>query len=299
MASADVTTGRATTGRLPGGEALPPTAPVRARSRLRRVRARIGLGLRAFAKVVGSLLRIAFALAALRAIGVLHPGRSVVAHAIVIVVAFMVVAGPWFLRLARSLSFERAARIREQERADVAAHLHDSVLQTLALIQTRSSDGAAVATLARRQERALRRWLFERPDAHSGEGDTIGTALELAAGEVEELHGVPIEAVIVGDGRLDMRAEALVQATREAMTNAAKFARCERIDLYAEIEATRIVAFVRDRGVGFDADAVPSDRRGLRDSILGRMRRHGGRATVHSAPGEGTEIELLIELQPA
>jgi len=222
-----------------------------------------------------------------------------VAHAIVIVVAFMVVAGPWFLRLARSLSFERAARIREQERADVAAHLHDSVLQTLALIQTRSSDGAAVATLARRQERALRRWLFERPDAHSGEGDTIGTALELAAGEVEELHGVPIEAVIVGDGRLDMRAEALVQATREAMTNAAKFARCERIDLYAEIEATRIVAFVRDRGVGFDADAVPSDRRGLRDSILGRMRRHGGRATVHSAPGEGTEIELLIELQPA
>ena len=253
----------------------------------------------AFLRVGGSLLRIFFALAILHAVGVLRPGRSVVGHAAVIVVAFMVVAGPWFLRLARSLSFERAARIREQERAEVAAHLHDSVLQTLALIQTRSSDGAAVATLARRQERALRRWLFERPDASSGERDTIGTVLELAAGEVEELHGVPIEAVIVGDGRLDTRAEALVQAAREAMTNAAKFAYSERVDLYAEIEPTSIVAFVRDRGVGFDPDAIPADRRGLRDSIIGRMRRHGGRATVRSAPGEGTEVELTMELQPA
>jgi signal transduction histidine kinase len=202
------------------------------------------------------------------------------------------------MRLARSLSFERAARIREQERAEVAAHLHDSVLQTLALIQTRSNDGAAVATLARRQERALRRWLFERPDA-GAKHDTIGTVLELAAGEVEELHSVPIEAVIVGDGPLDTRAEALVQAAREAMTNAAKFARSERVDLYAEVTPTRVVAFIRDRGVGFDPDAIPADRRGLRDSIVGRMRRHGGRATVHSAPGDGTEVELTMELQSA
>jgi signal transduction histidine kinase len=249
--------------------------------------------------VVGSLLRIFFALAVLHAVGVLRPGRSAVGQAAVLAVAFMVIAGPWFMRLARSLSFERAARIREQERAEVAAHLHDSVLQTLALIQTRSNDGAAVATLARRQERALRRWLFERPDAHGGEHDTIGTVLELATGEVEELHGVPIEAVIVGDGPLDTRAEALIQAAREAMTNAAKFARSERVDLYAEIAPTRVVAFIRDRGVGFDPDAIPADRRGLRDSIVGRMRRHGGRATVHSAPGDGTEVELTMDLQPA
>jgi signal transduction histidine kinase len=240
-----------------------------------------------------------FALTLLRAVGVLHPGRSVVGHTVVIVVAFMVVAGPWFLRLARSLSFERAARIREQERAELAAHLHDSVLQTLALIQTRSSDAAAVATLARGQERALRRWLFERPDAGAGERDTIRTVLERSAGEVEELHGVPIEAVVVGDGLIDTRAEALVQAAREAMTNASKFARSERIDLYAEIQATRVVAFIRDRGVGFDPDSVPFDRCGVRDSIVGRMRRHGGRAAVHSALGEGTEVELEMELQPA
>jgi signal transduction histidine kinase len=244
-----------------------------------------------------TLLRVFFALAILHALGVLHPGRSLVAHTAVIVIAFMVVAGPWFVRMARSLSFERAARIREQERAELAAHLHDSVLQTLALIQSRSGDATAVASLARRQERALRGWLFERPDANSK--DKIKTALELAAGEVEELHGVPIEAVIVGDARLDTRSEALIQAAREALTNAAKFARSERIDLYAEIEPKRVVAFVRDRGVGFDPEAIPPDRCGVRDSIIGRMRRHGGSARVQSGLGEGTEVELEMELQTA
>src|SRR5580693_8173201 len=265
------------------------------------VTARAGsrFGLHSFARVGISLLRIVFALALLHALGVLHPNRSVVGHAAVILIAFAVVTGPWFLRLARSLSFERAARIREQERAELAAHLHDSVLQTLALIQTRSGDATAVATLARRQERALRRWLFERSDTQVDASDSVKAVLELAAGEVEELHGVPIETVIVGDGALNSRVEALVQAAREAMTNAAKFARSERIDLYAEIEPTGIVLFVRDRGVGFDMDAVPSDRRGVRDSIVGRVHRHGGRAAVRSTPGEGTEVELAIDLQPA
>jgi signal transduction histidine kinase len=249
-------------------------------------------------RVAISLLRIALVLALLHALGVLRPNRSFLAHAAVILIAFAIVAGPWFLRLARSLSFERAARIREQERAELAAHLHDSVLQTLALIQTRSGDAATVASLARRQERSLRRWLFERPDGSSGESDSTKAVLELAADEVEELHGVPIETVIVGDGPLNSRVEALVQAAREAMTNAAKFAHSERIDLYAEIESTGIAAFVRDRGVGFDLDAVPSDRRGVRESIVGRMRRHGGQAAIHSKPGEGTEVELTIGLQP-
>ena len=286
--------------RFSGGATPPAGMLARILPRLSNSPPRAGLGRRhALVRVGASLLRIVFALTLLRAVGVLHPGRSVVGHTVVIVVAFMVVAGPWFLRLARSLSFERSARIREQERAELAAHLHDSVLQTLALIQTRSSDAAAVATLARGQERALRRWLFERADASAGERDTIRTVLERSAGEVEELHGVPIEAVIVGDGRIDTRAEALVQAAREAMTNASKFARSERIDLYAEIQATRVVAFIRDRGVGFDPDSVPFDRCGVRDSIVGRMRRHGGRAAVHSALGEGTEVELEMELQPA
>lgn len=204
---------------------------------------------------------------------------------------------PWFVRLGRSLSFERSARIREQERAEVAAHLHDSVLQTLALIQKRAGDPREVAGLARRQERELRSWLLARP--RDAEQDSVATALERAAAEVEELHRVPIEVVTVGDGLLNGRLEAMVQAAREAMTNAAKFASSERVDLYAEVEPGRVEVFVRDRGVGFDPDAIPADRRGVRDSIIGRMRRHHGSAAVHSRPGEGTEVELVMELEPS
>jgi len=201
---------------------------------------------------------------------------------------------PWFMGLGRSLSFERAARIREQERAELAAHLHDSVLQTLALIQKRAGDPREVAGLARRQERELRSWLLERPGR--GEQDSIATALERAAVEVEELHRVPVEVVTVGDGPLTDRLEAMVGAAREAMTNAAKFASSERVDLYAEVEPERVEVFVRDRGVGFDPQAIPADRRGVRDSIVARMERHDGRAAVHSAPGAGTEVELVMEL---
>ena len=254
-------------------------------------------GPRWLVRAVGAVIKVVVALWFLHTIGVVRPDSHTVGHAAVILVVGLIVVGPWFVRLARSLSFERAARIREQERAEVAAHLHDSVLQTLALIQTRSGDSAAVATLARRQERELRRWLFERPGSRAG--DSVKTALEMAAGEVEELHGVPIEVVIVGDGAVDTRLDALVQAAREAMTNAAKFAGSERVDLYAEVEPARVEVFVRDRGVGFDPSAISPDRRGVRDSIFGRMQRHGGRAAVHSAPGEGTEVDLVMELAPA
>jgi signal transduction histidine kinase len=245
-------------------------------------------------RLIAGALLVAFASAALlHAIGVQHSlGTAIWAVAIIAVVLGLVV-GPWVLRLGRSLSFERAARIREQERAELAAHLHDSVLQTLALIQKRAGDPREVAGLARRQERELRSWLLERPDP--GEGTSVAAALERVAAEVEELHRVPIEVVTVGDGPLNGRLEALVQAAREAMTNAAKFASSERVDLYAEVEPDRVEVFVRDRGVGFNPDAVPPDRRGVRDSIIGRMERHHGRAAVHSRPGEGTEIELVME----
>jgi len=200
-------------------------------------------------------------------------------------------------RLAGSLSSERSARIREQERAEVAAHLHDSVLQTLALIQKRAGDPREVAGLARRQERELRSWLLARPG--EAEQDTVAGALERAAAEVEEMHRVPIEVVTVGDVPLNSRLEAVVQAAREAMTNAAKFAGSERVDLYAEVEADRVEVFVRDRGVGFDTEAIPPDRRGVRDSILARMARHGGRGVVRSSSGEGTEVELVMERRAA
>jgi signal transduction histidine kinase/phage shock protein PspC (stress-responsive transcriptional regulator) len=244
-------------------------------------------------RVAIGVLLVAFASASLlHTFGVLHSlGKAIGAVAIIATVLAMLF-GPWFVRLARSLSSERAARIREQERAELAAHLHDSVLQTLALIQKRAGDPREVAGLARRQERELRHWLLERP-GRSGE-ETVASALERTAAEVEELHRVPIEVVTVGDGPLDARLHAIVQAAREAMTNAAKFAGCERVHLYAEVEPDRVEVFVRDRGVGFDPDAIPADRRGVRDSIIGRVERHHGRAAVHSRPGEGTEVELAM-----
>ncbi|HEY7892465.1 MAG TPA: ATP-binding protein [Solirubrobacteraceae bacterium] len=246
---------------------------------------------------VTPLLVLAAVFALLHAVGVLpredaHAIRGIVIG--IFVLGFLV--GPGFVRLGRSLNFERTARIREQERAELAAHLHDSVLQTLALIQKRAGDAGAVAKLARHQERELRRWLFERPGARGG--DSVKQRLEMAAVEVEELHGVPIEAVVVGDGPLDTRLDALVQAAREAMTNAAKFAGAERVDLYAEIAPPQVQVYVRDRGIGFDPDTIPVDRRGVRESILKRMERHGGRGLIHSTPGQGTEVELSMEGVP-
>jgi phage shock protein PspC (stress-responsive transcriptional regulator) len=243
--------------------------------------------------VVGGLL-VAFASASLlHMLGVLHSLGAALGAVAIIAVMLSLLFGPWFMRMGRSLSFERAARIRGQERAELAAHLHDSVLQTLALIQKRAADPSVVAGLARRQERELRRWLLERPDPAAGE--SIAVALERAAAEVEELQQVPIEVVTVGDGPVDGGLEAMVQAAREAMTNAAKFAGSERIDLFAEVGPDRVEVYVRDRGVGFDPLAIPTDRRGVRDSIVARMQRHHGSAAVHSTPGEGTEVELVME----
>jgi phage shock protein PspC (stress-responsive transcriptional regulator) len=245
-------------------------------------------------RLIAGGLFVAFGAAALlHAVGVQHSlGKAIWAVAIIGLVVGLVV-GPWVMRMGSSLSFERAARIREQERAEVAAHLHDSVLQTLALIQKRAGDPREVAGLARRQERELRSWLLKRPG--DAEQASVTGALERAAAEVEELHGVPIEVVTVGDTPLNGGLEAVVQAAREAMTNAAKFAGSERVDLYAEVEEERVEVFVRDRGVGFDLDAIPADRRGVRDSIIARMERHNGRAAVKSSPGEGTEVELVME----
>jgi phage shock protein PspC (stress-responsive transcriptional regulator) len=243
--------------------------------------------------ILGALL-VAFASASLlHHFRELHSlGRAIGAVAIIATIGgFLVV--PWFVRLGRNLASERSARIREQERAELAAHLHDSVLQTLALIQKRAADPREVAGLARQQERELRSWLQERPPP--GAGHSLAAALERAAAEVERQHRVPIEVITVGDTPLDGKLEALVRAAREAMTNAAKFAGSDRVDLFAETQGGRVEVFIRDRGVGFDPSAVPADRRGVRDSIIGRMERHSGRASVHSEPGAGTEVELVME----
>jgi signal transduction histidine kinase len=253
---------------------------------------RVSLPRDAFGRVlVGAALVVGGALVFLWLNDALQPARDVLLAVVVVLVALTLILAPWWLRLVRGLSAERTERIRSQERAEVAAHLHDSVLQTLALMQKRASEPREVAALARRQERELRAWLNGRRAA----GDaTVALALEAVAAEVEEAHGVPVEVVAVGDAPLDERAQALVAAAREALVNAAKFAPGGPVALYAEVDAETIEVFVRDRGPGFDPAAVPDDRRGVRESIVGRMERHGGRAVVHSAPGAGTEVELVI-----
>jgi len=280
---------RQSTGRAPIADTAAPAEPdaaeeLRALGRGAAVVSRVGLGI---------ALVIAAGLVFLQATGSLSAARDVVLAVIVVVVVLAVIFAPWILRLVRSLSAERAERIRSQERAEMAAHLHDSVLQTLTLMQKRSSDPREVAGLARRQERELRAWLSGRSTAAAA-GRMLG-ALERAAAEVEESSGVPVEVVAVGDCELDPAADAMVAAAREAMLNAAKHGGGSAVDVYAELANGRKHVFVRDRGPGFDPDAVPGDRRGVRESIVGRMTRNGGRAAIHSTRGQGTEVELVLE----
>ncbi|MDQ3627213.1 MAG: PspC domain-containing protein [Actinomycetota bacterium] len=207
------------------------------------------------------------------------------------VLGIALVLGPWISRLAQDLHTERRERIRSQERADVAAHLHDSVLQTLALLQRNADDPKAVARLARRQERELRDWLYVDEQVT---GLTLRTAVLEAAAEVEELHDVSVEVVCVGDLPLVDRTRALVAAAGEAIVNAAKHSGTDEVAVYVEVTASAVELFVRDRGVGFDPESVPADRWGVRHSIMERMRRHGGTAVVRSAPGGGTEVRLTV-----
>lgn len=203
--------------------------------------------------------------------------------------------GPWIYRLTRELGAERTERIRTQERADVAAHLHDSVLQTLAILQKNAHDPRIVSTLARRQERELRDWLYGSPTPTES---TLRSALDAAARQVEDDHGVPVEVVAVGDIALNSDGDALVRAGREAIVNAAKHSGASSIDVYAEVGSDEVDVFVRDRGTGFDPDTVGDStggtRMGIRESIFARMERHGGSARIRSAPGDGTEVRLSM-----
>ena len=202
---------------------------------------------------------------------------------------------PFWLRLVRDLGDERSARIRTEERAEIAAHLHDSVLQTLALIQKQSDAPREVLRLARGQERQLREWLYPSPKiGAAGEAVVLSDAIARAVGEVEDAFAVKIDQVVVGDSPLDERLLALVQAAREAMVNAAKHAAVPEFSVYVEVEADQVTVFVRDRGTGFEPDAVSDDRHGLADSIRGRMERNGGEVRLRTSPGEGTEVQLFM-----
>jgi signal transduction histidine kinase len=204
--------------------------------------------------------------------------------------------GPWWMRIAMEAAAERRARIRAEERADMASRVHDSVLQTLALIQRRAGDQHQVIQLARAQERELRAWLFDGrpPGSMEGQAATVADGVRLIQQEVEAQHGVAVEAVTVGDCELDDDLSALLAAAREATVNAAKWSGADVVSLFAEVEPDAVSLFVRDRGCGFDPAAVPDDRKGLAESVRVRMARRGGSATVRSTPGQGTEVSLVM-----
>lgn len=228
--------------------------------------------------------------------------RDATIASVVVVAGVFLMLGPWVLRLVHIAGDERDRRIRADERAELAAHLHDSVLQTLTLMQKQAADPEAMAMLARRQERELRRWLYGPRDERgpvAGDADRPGATslvddLDRVVAEVEDQHRIRVEAVTVGDTTVDGAVPALVAATREALLNAARFSGERQISLYSQVDEQAVEVFVRDRGHGFDRATVPADRQGLRESIQGRMRRAGGKADVKSTPGSGTEVHLRL-----
>lgn len=243
----------------------------------------VGVGLTVFIVVRGSAAQLG----------------NVLTATLAVLVGVALLAGPWLIRMTQDLSEERLMRIRAQERAEVAAHVHDSVLHTLTLIQRNAEDVGEVRRLARAQERELRNWLYKPEGTGKDEGEeptTLAEAVKKTAAEVEDHHGVQIEVVVVGDCPLDEKLAAQMQAAREAMVNAAKYGGDGGpVQVYAEVEGQTVFVSVRDRGPGFDMDAVPDDRMGVRESIIGRMQRNGGTARLRSAPDGGTEVELEME----
>ncbi len=260
---------------------LPAAVDVRGR---RAALARVVIGVALVVGGVGSFLAASDAFSALRQ-GLLATAG--------IVAGVAVITGPWWVRMGRDLTRERRERIRSEERAEVAAHLHDSVLQTLALIQRNADDPRTVVTMARRQERELRSWLY-RGDPPPTAAQSLAAAVTRAAEEVEVDHGVTIDVVAVGDAPLDDRLEAVVAAAREAMVNAAKWSGAANVSVYVEAADGEVKVFVRDWGCGFDPSGVADDRHGLQESVVGRMARHGGLAEVRTGAGEGTEIQLRM-----
>ncbi|MFE5913276.1 PspC domain-containing protein [Streptomyces wedmorensis] len=241
----------------------------------------VGTGLAVFVVVRGSVAQLGTALTA----------------AVAVLTGIALLAGPWLVRMSQDLTEERTMRIRAQERAEVAAHVHDSVLHTLTLIQRNADDAGEVRRLARAQERELRNWLY-KPEGtgKDEEPETVAEAVKRAAAEVEDKHGVPLEVVVVGDCPLDEGLSAQMQAAREAMVNAAKYGgEGGAVQVYAEVDGRSVFVSVKDRGPGFDLDSVPEDRMGVRESIIGRMQRNGGSARLRSVEGGGTEVELEME----
>ena len=218
--------------------------------------------------------------------------RRIVASGFVMIVGIVVAVMPWANAMLQRLTHEQALKEREEERADMTAHLHDGVLQTLALIQLHSEEPTTVFALARSQERELREWLYQE---RSTSDRSVGAGLKQIAAEVEDEHGKPIEVVTVGDARPSAQTDALLDATRQALVNAVTHGG-EPVSLYCEASDTMVEVFVRDHGEGFDMDAIPPDRLGIRESIIGRVKRRGGTVEIVSRAGWGTEVRMHMPI---
>jgi phage shock protein PspC (stress-responsive transcriptional regulator) len=241
--------------------------------------------------VVGALLLLAGIASLSSAIGSIESLGPAITAAALTGAGFMIIFGPWVTSLIRDLGEERRNRILADERTDVAAHLHDSVLQTLALIQ-RTDDPKRMVTLARAQERDLRNWLYAPRNGDTEIG--IRQALEATATDVEARHDVPVEVVVVGDMPMTERTTSLVAAAGEAMTNAAKHSRSAKVSVFAEVRDDVVEVFVTDQGCGFDPESIPEGHHGIENSLRGRMKRQGGESEIISEPGEGTEVRLKL-----
>ncbi|MDR6938631.1 PspC domain-containing protein [Arcanobacterium hippocoleae] len=239
--------------------------------------------------------------------------------ALITVITLCLVFYPAVLRLKFSLRETAAQKARESVRADMAAHLHDSVLQSLALIRARADDADAVRTLARLQEQDLRKYLYSE---RQNEDTSTAALLREIAQELERRYQKEINTVITGDCKPDTSVRAVLAATREAITNACKYGGEKEVSLYAELRQTMagqksgetvqqahlavqkdhlilrqsIEVWIRDRGPGFDPHTIAPDRAGIRDSIIGRLRRIGGSAEIRSPlQSGGTEVHLKYQ----
>jgi signal transduction histidine kinase len=258
-------------------------------------------GWRAFAlRIIPAVILLVLGLQILRRIGGVWGGAvPAILGAGALALGLAILLAPWWLDNVRDLSRERRERVRIEERAKLIAHVHDSVLQTLTLIEKASESPSDVVRLARAQERELRQWLFapanvvERDDAH----DSFAHQMRQIENDVERDYGVTIEMILVGDCPGDPGVAALAAATREAAVNAAKWSQALRISIYGEVEAGELSVFVRDTGVGFDPEQVAPDRQGIATSMRERMRTHGGHVVIRSGPGSGTEVHLSLSRQ--
>ena len=242
-------------------------------------------------RALGAALALSGLLALLAAnVALADVGGALVAFAVA-VAGVVLLLGPAVWRLLQQVDEERRERIRSEERAEIGAHLHDSVLHTLALIQ-RSGSPQEIATLARSQERELRAWLQGRSGHDRAE--TVHSALESVAARIEATELTAVDVIVVGDAPLDGQLTAVVAAIGEAATNAARYAGVAEVSIYVEVEAEKVTAYVRDEGKGFDPATVPTGRRGIAHSIRGRIERHGGTVTIDSSPGQGTEITMTV-----